>query len=72
MAHDVQFTIPTRDLGRADISFRVKRNASALGALHVSKGSVVWYPKDMSYGYKLGWSDFAEIMKRDGVKAEKR
>lgn len=72
MAHDVQFSIPPRDLGRADISFRVKRNDSVLGTLKVSKGSVVWFPKDMSYGHKVGWGDFDALMQANGARAEKR
>jgi hypothetical protein len=72
MAHDVQFSIPTRDLGRADITFRVKRNGGVLGTLEVSKGSVVWFPKDTSYGHRVGWTAFDLIMKNSGAREEKR
>ena len=72
MAHDVQFSIPPRDLGRADISFRVKRDGSTLGTLEVSKGSVVWFPKDTSYGYKIDWNDFGTFMCNRGSREEKR
>jgi hypothetical protein len=72
MAHDVQFSIPPRDLGRADISFRVKRNGSVLGTLDISKGSVVWFPKDASYGHKVGWGDLDALMREHGARAEKR
>lgn len=72
MAHNVQFSIPPRDLGRADISFRVKRDGSVLGTLEVSKGSVVWFPKDTSYGHKVGWTDFDTLMRGRGNRAEKR
>ena len=72
MAHDVQFSIPPRDLGRSDIAFRVKRDGSILGTLEVSKGSVVWFPKDASYGHKIAWSDFDTIMRDRGSQEEKR
>ena len=72
MAHDVQFSIPPRDLGRADISFRVKRDGSTLGTLEVSKGSVVWFPKDTSYGHKIDWIDFDTFMCNRGSREEKR
>ncbi len=42
--HDVSFTIPERELGEADIEFRVKRNGSAFGRLRVSEGSIVCPP----------------------------
>lgn len=72
MAHNVQFSIPPRDLGRADIVFRVKRGGSVLGTLEVSKGSVVWFPKDASYGHRIGWAAFDLLMKNGGTRAEKR
>ena len=62
MKHDVQFTVPTRDLGKSDVVFGVRVNGQKLGTLEVSKGSVVWYPKNNSYGHKLGWAEFDKIM----------
>ncbi len=58
MKHEVTFDIPTRDLGRADIHFKVKANGAVLGKLEVSNGSLVWYPKDSTYGHKISWSEF--------------
>jgi hypothetical protein len=72
MAHKVQFSIPTRDLGRADIRFKVRRNGSTLGTLEVSRGSVVWFPRDASYGRKVGWRAFDALMKDAGTRWEKR
>lgn len=72
MAHHVDITLPTRDLGRADAIFRVKRAGSTLGTLHVSKGSVVWFPRDTNWGHKLGWADFNELMRQRGSRSEKR
>jgi hypothetical protein len=66
MKHDVTFTIPERDLGKADVEFRVKRAGSKHGTLKISKGSVVWVPKDLTYGYKLAWGDFDDLMKEHG------
>jgi hypothetical protein len=68
MKHDVTFTLPERGLGKADVEFRIKRDGSKLGTLKVSKGSVVWVPKDYSYGYKMGWADFADLMEQHGKK----
>ncbi|MBV6522495.1 MAG: hypothetical protein MNPFHGCM_02643 [Gemmatimonadaceae bacterium] len=73
MAHDVSFEIPTRDLGKADVTFHVKKNLAKLGTLAVSKGAVVWFPKDHSYGYKMDWTAFDALMRQHGTKGpEKR
>lgn len=70
MKHDVKFSIPERELGKADISFIVKRGGQKFGTLKVSKGSVVWVQKDNTYGYKLGWDKFHDLMLTNG-KSEK-
>jgi len=72
MAHDVDFSIPSRDLGRSDVEFNVKKEGKKLGTLQVSKGSLVWFPTDHSYGYKLGWGHFADLMRTKGTRSEKR
>jgi hypothetical protein len=71
MKHVVQFTVPKRDLGKSDVVFSVNIDGEKLGTLEVSKGSVVWYRKNNSYGHKVGWSEFDRIM--DGYpRVEKR
>jgi hypothetical protein len=67
MKHDVKFSIPERELGNADIQFNVKRDGQKVGTLKVSKGSLVWVPKDNTYGYKMGWSQFDSLMQKDGT-----
>jgi len=64
--HDVSFTIPERELGKADIEFKVKRNGKAFGRLRVSEGSLVWIPANKQYGYKLRWTTFDEIAQKGG------
>jgi len=61
--HDVRFSIPERELGKADIEFKIKQNGKVLGTLRVSKGSIVWLPKGTTYGHKIGWIKFDEFMK---------
>jgi hypothetical protein len=61
--HDVRFSIPERKLGTADIEFKVKKQGRLFGTLRISKGSIVWLPKDTSIGHKIGWKKFDEIMK---------
>lgn len=69
--HDVKFTVPERELGKADLVFAVKVDGKPLGRLKVSSGSVVWVPGNGTYGYRMSWSDLAVRMKEYG-KHEKR
>lgn len=70
--HQVDITLPKRELGRADARFDVKADSEVLGALHVSRGSVVWFPSGTTYGYKLGWARFDELMQENGTRSETR
>ncbi len=69
--HDIRFSIPDRELGKAEIEFKVKKAGKLFGTLRVSKGSIVWLPKDTTYGHKIGWNKFDEVM-RDQKRSEKR
>lgn len=64
MRHEVTFNLPTRDLGKSDVHFWVKVDGSMLGKLEISKGGLVWYPKDKTYGHKITWSKFDGEMKK--------
>lgn len=69
--HDVRFSIPERELGKADIEFKIKKDGKLFGMLRVSKGSIVWFPKDKSYGHKTGWDKFDQFMQSQ-ARYEKR
>jgi hypothetical protein len=66
MKHEVKFSIPERELGKADIEFHIKKDGQKFGTLKVSKGSVVWVPRDNTYGFRLGWKYFDEMMQQNG------
>jgi hypothetical protein len=70
--HEVDMTLPRRELGRADAVFDVKANGVTVGALHVSRGAVVWFPAGTTYGYKLGWARFNELLQEHGSRKEAR
>lgn len=70
--HDVDFTIPKRALGRADVEFAVKRDGQPFGRLKVSNGSIVWVPGKSTYGHKMSWADFAELMRKHGRHEKKK
>ncbi len=64
MAHQVTFTVPERPLERKDIEFDVKTEGEMLGTLKVSRGGVVWRPRDHTFGYFLTWEKFNETIAR--------
>ena len=70
--HEVSFSIPERRLGKADVEFVVKRDGSVWGTLAVSNGSVVWFPKGTTYGLKVGWKKFHEMMLESATRFERR
>lgn len=69
--HDVRFTIPERDLGKADVEFRVWRKGEAFGRLRVSEGSVVWVPANKTYGFRIGWATLDDLAQKHGDKGYK-
>lgn len=70
--HEVSFVVPQRPLGRSDVEFLVKRDGKVHGTLAVSNGSVVWFPKGTSYGLKVGWAKFDQMMQDSATRVEKR
>lgn len=71
-SHAVSFTIPERQLGKADIAFDIKKDKEKLGELRVSNGSVVWFPKNKRQGYRISWMQLDDLFVKNGKKAEKR
>ena len=62
--HDVTFEIPEKELGKASISFKVKKDKRVIGTLYISKGTIEWLPKWKSKkSFKVNWTRFDEIMK---------
>lgn len=70
--HDVEFSIPPRPLGRADVSFTVRAEGEMVGTLLVSKGSLVWFPPGHTIGKRLRWEAFAEFMEAQSDDEERR
>lgn len=66
MNHSVFLVLPEQWVGNADVVFRVKRNDESIGTLKVSKGSIVWVPKKLTYGFKLPWAKFDVAMREAG------
>lgn len=62
MAHQVTFSVPFRTLGKTDIEFVVKENGKKFGTLRISKGALVWFPRNGVKGRKVGWARFDTFM----------
>jgi hypothetical protein len=70
--HNVNFTVPKRPLGKADIVFEIDADGERLGTLKISQGAVVWFPRLSRSGRKLSWKRFDELMQETGRRAERR
>jgi hypothetical protein len=64
--HKVMYEIPEREQGTSDIVFSVTEEGKALGKLRVSKGWIVWVPRQGQYGYGVRSPDLAEFAKGKG------
>jgi hypothetical protein len=62
MAHEVTFSVPPRILGKSDIEFVVKTDGDKFGTLRISKGALVWFPRNGVKGRKVSWPRFDAFM----------
>jgi hypothetical protein len=61
--HDVEMKIPTTKVVlHADVVFEVRSDGEKLGELHVSQGTIDWYPRSSRKGVTLRWEQFDRIM----------
>ena len=72
MAHHVEFSIPSRKLGRSDVEFKVWTGDDLLGTLKISRGSLVWFPANTTKGYKMTWERFDGLVKEHVTGEETR
>lgn len=68
MRHEVTFSIPEQEVDVRGVDFVVTVDDRKLGTLRVSKASIVWIPKDHTYGYRMPWKDFDSLLRDKGVK----
>ena len=66
------FQAPPRELGKADVVFEVRDDNGMIGTLKISRGSVVWFPSDTKYGYRISWNKFNELIKKNVIGVEIR
>jgi hypothetical protein len=56
VAHEINFEIPQRDLGKVDIEFTISSAGCRLGRLKISKGGVDYYPRNAKKPIKKSWA----------------
>lgn len=62
MATKTTFTLPERELGRANIEIKIKKNHKAFGKLRISKGGIEWVERDDHYGTEFSWRELADLI----------
>lgn len=70
--HEVSITLPKRWLGKADTELGIYQDGKLLGTLAISNGSLVWWPNGTTYGHKMSWGRFDQMMKENAKRSEKR
>ncbi|HEY7135590.1 MAG TPA: hypothetical protein VIB48_11030 [Acidimicrobiia bacterium] len=56
-------SIPTTKMVlHADVVFEVRSDEEKLGDLHVSQGSIDWYPRNARQPTTLSWEQFDRLM----------
>jgi hypothetical protein len=61
--HKVNFNVPDRPVGNVDIVFTVRQDDDKFGELRISKGGLVWYPRNSKTGYPVTWKDLDKFAK---------
>jgi hypothetical protein len=61
--HDVEMRIPTTKMVfHADVVFEVRSDEEKLGELHISQGTIDWYPRNAQSAVSLSWERFDRLM----------
>jgi hypothetical protein len=62
--HDVEMSIPTTKMVlHADVVFEVRSDGEKLGTLHISQGTIDWFPASAQIPARLTWEQFDRVMR---------
>ena len=67
MRHEVYFTIPSRELGNADLIIWIyagKRKKKPAGRLRISKGTLDFIPGYGKKPLKVGWDQVGDMFRK--------
>jgi hypothetical protein len=62
--HNIYFSLPERELGKADANFYIYKNQEKLGQITLSKGGMDYYPNKRKRPIKISWSKFDELVRQ--------
>lgn len=62
--HKVKMNLPWRDVGKADIKFRIQQNGELFGTMKISRGALEWFPKNAKKAYKTSWTKFDSLCRQ--------
>lgn len=63
--HNVHINLPWRELGKADVKFKIFQNGVVFGTLTISKGAMTWATKNGKKPKKFGWRKLDTILRND-------
>ena len=70
--HKVNFSLPSRPLSFADIVFSVQEDGEKFGEFRISKGALVWFPKNKQIGYRVSWKKLDALLQKFGTRRPTR
>lgn len=70
--HKVSFNLPNRPLSFADVIFTVQEDGEKSGELRISKGALVWFPRNKQIGYRLSWKKLDALFQEHGHRSQTR
>ncbi len=70
--HKVHFNLPNRPLAFADIVFTVQEDGEKFGELRISKGALVWFPRNKQIGYRISWKKLDAMFQAKGSRRPTR
>ena len=60
--HTVEVELPAKVVLHKDVRFTVKGDDVKLGELHISKGTIDWWPANKQSPISLSWERFARLI----------
>ena len=71
MAHKITMHQPSEHLLSSDVVFIVRKDRTKIGELHISKGNIVWWPKNSKMRkYRVKWSDIPKLFEDESFRVK--
>jgi hypothetical protein len=67
--HKIYLVLSPVELGKVDSEIHIKKDDAHFGKIKMSKGGLDWYPLNAKKPYKIDWSNFDKLMKKNGKKS---